>query len=63
VPRGIRELVQASLAIERTGRHLRDARRGVRERVCAWMLAWLEWAAAKLAPVGEEVLIIAERRG
>jgi SAM-dependent methyltransferase len=63
VPRGVRGLVQGSLAIERTGRHVPGARRGVRERAYAWILAWLEWAAAKLAPVGEEVLIVAERRG
>ena len=61
VPRGIRDLVHGSRAIQRTGHWMLGARGGWREETCVWMLQWLEWAAAKMAPVGEELLLVAER--
>jgi 2-polyprenyl-3-methyl-5-hydroxy-6-metoxy-1,4-benzoquinol methylase len=61
VPRGIRDLVPGSRAIERTGHWVLGARGGWRDEACVWMLQWLEWVAVKLAPVGEELLLIAER--
>ena len=61
VPRGISDLVHGSRAIERTGHWALGARGGWRDDACVWMLRWLEWAAVKLAPVGEELLLIAER--
>ena len=61
VPRGIGDVVHGSRAIERTGHWALGARGGWREAACVWMLQWLEWVAVKLAPVGEQLLLIAER--
>lgn len=62
VPRNIPDAIHGSRAIARSGRYALGARGGWGEAVRVWALQWFEWAAVKFAPVGEEVLLVAERR-
>ena len=61
VPRNIRDVVHGSRAIARGGRYALGAPGGRGDGARIRILTWLELAAAKVVPVGEEIVLVAEK--